>query len=188
MAINPDVAQLLVNLAEIAARNSAAAISTRVKAARLSKQQDEALNELESIVNSLVTDREQLIGIAQGLREALIAQTISEDEIRYIVEKLVPTIEALVANEDAAPDATKYIDPLKSLLSVEMLTVLQLVGFNYKAAIGEPLTELVRHLILGQLPDDTANAVALLEARRQVAVLELAQDEAAVERLHGLMG
>jgi hypothetical protein len=36
---------------------------------------------------------------------------------------------------------------IKPLLSVETLTVLQLLGFNFKQAIGEPLTELVAGLI-----------------------------------------
>jgi hypothetical protein len=40
----------------------------------------------------------------------------------------------------------------QEVVSVEMLTVLQLVGFNFKAAIGEPLTQVVEGLILQLAP------------------------------------
>jgi hypothetical protein len=44
------------------------------------------------------------------------------------------------------------VEAIKKLVSVEMLTVLQLVGFNFKAAIGEPLTQVVEGLILQLAP------------------------------------
>jgi hypothetical protein len=35
-----------------------------------------------------------------------------------------------------------------------MVTVLQLVGFNFRKAIGEPLTELIARLILAKAQED----------------------------------
>lgn len=55
----------------------------------------------------------------------------------------MPLIEGLL------PDNKGQVEILKSLLSKETLRILQLVGFNYRAAIGEPLTELVRNKISG---------------------------------------
>ena len=39
------------------------------------------------------------------------------------------------------------LEQIKSLLSVETLTIMQLLGFNYKRAIGEPLTLLLQKTI-----------------------------------------
>ena len=176
MSIAPDLSQLLVSLADLALKNTAGAINTRIKAIRAGKQQAEVINEL-------VDDRNQLIGIARGLEEALVAQRITDEEIRYITERLIPTFEQLVetTGDTSAPE---FIEPLKAVLSTETLTILQLVGFNFKAAIGEPLTQLVQHLILSKVPDaDTSGALALLSARREVAYLEVVQDADAFDRL-----
>jgi len=181
MAMDPTVAQLLANLAEMTVRNSASAITTKVQAIRQGRKQEEALNELEEMINELVADRERLVGIAQGLEAALGAQRISPDDIDFIVKKVIPTVEKLIDGEQAA-EAAKFIEPLKALLSVDTLTVLQLIGFNYKAAIGEPLTELVRHMIAGRVTAGMTEA-EILEARRQVLLLEIIKDPDAHKRL-----
>lgn len=43
----------------------------------------------------LVDDRVELMSIAHVLREQLVAQTITDDEIAYITEKLIPTAETV---------------------------------------------------------------------------------------------
>lgn len=40
-------------------------------------------------------------------------------------------------------------EQLKELISVDTLKTMQLLGFNYKAAIGEPLTKLCADAISG---------------------------------------
>jgi hypothetical protein len=69
-----------------------------------------------------------------------------------------------------------------------MLTVLQLVGFNFKAAIGEPLTLAVQRLILAAvpIPDEASAATAQLQLRREVAMLEVIKDPDAAQRLSAL--
>lgn len=49
---------------------------------------------------------------------------------------------------------TNAIDILSPLVSKETLTIFQLLGFNFKRAIGEPLTELIQQMILTNLPPD----------------------------------
>lgn len=60
----------------------------------------------------------------------------------------MPVLQRLIkeSGDDAA--AQKTMDLLKPVLSVETLTVLQLLGFNFKRAIGEPLTELLNQKIM----------------------------------------
>lgn len=40
-------------------------------------------------------------------------------------------------------------EQIKELISVDTLKSMQLLGFNYKAAIGEPLTQLCANAITG---------------------------------------
>ncbi|ALX05212.1 hypothetical protein [Aeromicrobium erythreum] len=148
--IDPTITEALVRLAEVAARNTAGAVQTRVQTARAAKQNENTINELAEIINQLVDDRMELMSIANVLREQLVAQTITTEEISYITEKLIPTAETLMSmsgeNDKAALEA------LKMLVSVETLTVLQLVGFNFKAAVGEPLTEVVSEFVSSLAP------------------------------------
>jgi hypothetical protein len=99
---------------------------------------------------------------ATTLREQLVAQRITTEEITYITDKLIPTVEHLAGLAD--DDNAEAIEAIKKLVSVEMLTVLQLVGFNFKAAIGEPLTQLVEGLILPCAEPITLAAEAPSEA------------------------
>lgn len=45
------------------------------------------------------------------------------------------------------PDKLNSFEQLKELISVDTLKTMQLLGFNYKAAIGEPLTRLCSEAI-----------------------------------------
>ena len=82
----------------------------------------------------------------------------------------------------------KAIDSLAPLLSVEMITVLQLVGFNFKKAIGEPLTLLLQKLITSQAPIDKQSNLehTKLALTCSTEILKVAQDKDASERLEQL--
>jgi hypothetical protein len=149
--LDPAITDVLTRLGEVTARNTASAIRTRIDAAKATKQHDATVNELNDIINELLDDRAQLVGIATDLKEQLVAQRITDEDIEYITDKLIPTVEQLAEGTDGVDGDT--IATIKTLVSVEMLTVLQLVGFNYKAAIGEPLTEVVQGLILQLAPN-----------------------------------
>ena len=61
-------------------------------------------------------------------------------------------MEASGQSSEELNNAVKILSPL---VSKETLTILQLLGFNFKKAIGEPLTSLIREMILTKLPLDT---------------------------------
>src|SRR4051794_10857625 len=94
----PVITGLLAKLAELAARNTASAIGTRVATARAKSQHEETINELSDIINQLVEDRSQLLGIATALREELVAQQITESDLAYITEKLIPAVDGLMTS------------------------------------------------------------------------------------------
>jgi hypothetical protein len=79
----------------------------------------------------------------------------------------------------------RSLDVLAPFLSVETLTILQLVGFNFKRALGEPLTMLLQKFITSKVPADPQT---LQEFNRSVMTLttdlaKVAQDPDATGRL-----
>jgi hypothetical protein len=72
--------------------------------------------------------RTSLIAIAQAYEQELVAQRIAEKDITYITTKLLPVVENL-AGFAGDSDATQAIDAIKGLVTVETLTIMQLVEF-----------------------------------------------------------
>lgn len=195
MDLDPQVVELGVRLAESAARNTATSIATRVTTARTAKHDREALVALEEIITDLSQDRNELLQIAQAYKEQLVAQMISDEDVEYITSQLVPKLKEFVAMTSAAQAdgdaaAQAMIDVLTPLLSVETLTILQLLGFNFKRAIGEPLTNLVAAAINAKANADAATTLEVqrLGIERELAYVSLAKDEAAYARLRSLYG
>jgi hypothetical protein len=80
------------------------------------------------------------------------------------------------------------VDLLTPLLSAETVTILQLLGFNFRRAIGEPLTELVASLISTRTPADSDRLLELqaLQSQRDIKYIELASDPESFARLKNL--
>lgn len=178
------LSKLLADLAAVAAKNSAAAIAIQVSAIRARKQNEQTISELTEIINNLVSDREELIGISMGLKERLVSQQITESEIKHVVETTLPIILHL-SKKAGNQEVTDNIDLLKPLLSVDVLTVFQTLGFNYRTAIGEPLTQLLRSFILSRVEERTHHQQKELELehiRVQAELLRIVQDPNAYER------
>jgi hypothetical protein len=186
---------LTLQLANAATRNTVVSIVDRITVAKKSKKEHETIAELEEIVTSLLSDKNELFLIAQAYEQELIAQRISESDIKYISDKFVPLLrkftESAVASEGQdATEAQRIIDLIQPLLSVEMVTVLQLIGFNIRKAIGEPLTDLVGRLILSKAQIDPSQLFEIqrLTAARDSTFLEIARDPEAYNRLVNMQG
>ncbi len=191
--MDPELQTLGMQLADALARNTASSISTRIRATKSRKRDQETIGELEGIVNDLVADKNELARIAQSYEQQLVAQSISSDDVEYITTSIVPVLRRLIemgSPEDDSSSVDKVMDVLEPVISVETVTVLQLLGFNFKQAIGEPLTELLRNSIASQTRGDLGRAADLqvLTLQRDVLSLQIAQDEAAFQRLSKLSG
>ncbi len=158
MTVPDDVNSLALDLASLATKNLAASVATRVKAIRAGKKQEEQINELVELINELIDDRNQLVNIAQAYEQTFISQQISQEDINYIITTLVPLAEDIIqiSDPEGSQEALRIV---KAVASVHTLTVLQLVGFNFKQAIGEPLTDVIEGLIRSKIPNTTNNAV-----------------------------
>ena len=185
MNIDPQVADLGLRLAETGIRNTTIAIADRIRTAKAKRNAQETINELVEIINSLIADKLDLVQIAEGYKQELVAQQISQEDIEYITDSFIPVLKELIKqtssgeNAAAAANLDKTIDSLTPLLSVEMLTVLQLVGFNFKKAIGEPLTLLLQKFITSKVPADPQSNLEYnkLVMTFNVELVKVAQDK-----------
>lgn len=146
--MDPELTALGLQLANTAVRNSASTVAERISAARTRKRDQETIAELEDIVNELVADKAELIRIAQAYEEEFVTQRLSAENVQYIINSIVPVLERVMAEAGDEAAVQKMMELLQPILSVETLTVLQLVGFNFKRAIGEPLTEVLHQKIM----------------------------------------
>lgn len=140
--MDPVLQQAGVDLAALAAKNTASSIFDRVRAARARREKDETISELEAIVNDLIADKLELQRVTEVYREALAAQTISDEDLAFIAENLVPILDSL-----GVPD----VDRFQALLSSEFLRIAQALGFSFKQALGQPLTEVAAAQIATRL-------------------------------------
>ena len=164
---DPIFMQMAANLAEVATRNGASIISDKIRLAKTKKESKETISELEEIIYNLLEDKAEI---------KRIAQKITEDDSKYITDNLLPIF------KDFIPDQVQ-LEQLEKILSVETLTILQLIGFNYKQAIGDPLTLLIQKTIESKIPTDSK-----INAEYVLAMANLALDENATNRYFKLTG
>lgn len=190
--MDPELQTLAVQLADAAIRNSAREVIDRISALRTKKQDKETIAELEQIINDLISDKAEITRIAQAYQDELVAQRISDEDVEFITTNIVPVLKALIesgATSNAQSAATeKMLELLTPLLSVETITILQLLGFNFRKAIGQPLTDLIANAIRSRTQPDDAAALQRLDLEREIAVLQIAKDPDAYARLGGLTG
>ncbi|HDR1013645.1 hypothetical protein SAMN05421675_0818 [Pasteurella multocida] len=167
--------ELGIKLSEALAKNTASAIFTKVKAIKAKKDDKETINELEEIIQELISDKNELLQISQAYQQELTAQKITDTEIEYITQKLIPKLQELSIATGHNIDAVRIFSPI---ISKETLTILQLLGFNFRKAIGEPLTILLEKMILSKLPIDPT-----VQAEFQLELLKVAKDPAARKTL-----
>ena len=175
--MNPELSLVTAQLAEVIARNAASGVASRVGAIRARKLDQEAMNELIELVNDLIADKNELIGIATAYEQELVAQRISDKDIAYITTTLLPVVEEVAGLAGEGEQTREALDAVKSLVTPEMLTIMQLVGFNFRRAIGEPLTTLVERSILARVPAPEESAdLQALHLRQQAAYFEALTD------------
>lgn len=187
-----DLMSLSLALADFVAKNRIPAIFDKMKATKESGDKDKIISNLETIINDLIQEKNQVIQIAQAYDEQLITQKISEDDITYITTTIIPLLEELMENSDNenAQNISKSLDMIKPLLSKEMFNILQLLGFNFKQAIGEPLTVLIRGMISSKTPTSSEQTIELQiqSEKRQTEYFKIIQDEEASKRLLEFIG
>lgn len=143
-----------ISLTELAIKGTATAITNRIRAVKDEKNAEKLRGTYDEIVNELLSERDEAIRIAQAYKSELERIVISDDDIEHLhntvsrILEIVKTFQ-LAAAATKGPEEiekvntqVKSYEQIKELISVDTLKTMQLLGFNYKAAIGEPLTQI----------------------------------------------
>ena len=130
-----------LSLSEVIAKNSISLVGNRMALAREKKDLESQSLAYTEIINDLLKDKNDLSLIAREYKEAYEQITISDEDIEYLHRTLSKGIEVLNSMGATDPETNKSMDDLIQLLNKDTLKTMQLIGFNYKEAIGKPLTD-----------------------------------------------
>jgi len=144
------LAETGINLTALAVKGTVSAVATKIKALKAEKDLEVVKNKYDELINELLSEREEAIRIAQLYKSEVDRLEISDEDIVHLNKTISQVISVLTK---MAPGVNvEAISPLQSLITVDTLKAMQLLGFNFKAAIGEPLTNLCAQVILSKSP------------------------------------
>ena len=126
-------------------------VSSKIQSLKEERNADKLRNTYDEIVNELLSEREQAIRIAQTYKEEYEKVHIDDKDIEYLhntLERVISLLSSFISVEDGKEDSMKQ---LVALLNKDTLKTMQLLGFNYKEAIEEPLTEVCLNAIRNKL-------------------------------------
>ncbi|MBB2482276.1 hypothetical protein H5P36_19045 [Bacillus sp. APMAM] len=187
MDISSELIDISTKFATLIGENTVPTVIDKITAAKAMKNKDQTINQLEEIIMVLINEKNELIKMVQAYEQELIVRKISDDDITYITEKMVPLLEELVlksSNDEEKEKMKESIEMLKPIVSKETFNILQLLGFNFKQAIGEPLTNLLRAIIASKIPPTEKEAIELnkLMVQREIEYWKAVQNKDAFEK------
>lgn len=136
-------------LSSLVIKGTASAVNAKIETIKTEKNIDKVRNKYDEIINELISDNQEAIRLALLYKSELEKIEISDQDIEHLHNTVTRVLDILKVMSPKTPVDT--FEPLKELIDVDTLKAMQLLGFNYKAAIGEPLTELCASVILSKV-------------------------------------
>lgn len=134
-----------VALTELAVKGTASVVNKKIRAVKDVKDSDRLRATYDSLINEVLQEREEAVRIAQAYKAELDRIYISDEDIEHLhctISRLLDLIKQFSPNTPV-----DSFEVFKDLINADTLKTMQLLGFNYKAAIGEPLTDLCANAI-----------------------------------------
>lgn len=147
--------ELAKSLSLLSTKGTVTATEAKIKAIQVEKDIEKIRNQYDEIINELIAERAEVIRIAQVYKNEMERFVISDSDIEHLhntVELVLDIIKEMSPDTDVA-----MYQQLKELICVDVLKAIQLLGFNYKEAIGEPLTQLCANAILNKTKNVSSN-------------------------------
>lgn len=144
MEIKPLV-EMGTALTELAVKGTASAVIKKIRAVKDVRDAEKLRVTYDALINEVLSEREEAVRIAQAYKYELDRIEISDEDITHLHNTISKVLDILKAMSPDMP--IESLESLKNLISVDTLKTMQLLGFNYKAAIGEPLTQLCANTI-----------------------------------------
>jgi hypothetical protein len=138
--------ELGVSLTGLAVKETASTVQKKISSAKAKRDDKKVIETYDEIVNELIEERAEAIRIAQSYKYELDKYEISDKDIEHLNNTISTVLDIL---KEMSPEMDiEVFKKIKELITVDTLKSMQLLGFNYKKAIGEPLTELCSNKIL----------------------------------------
>lgn len=157
--MEPHITEALVKagieLGTLTFKGTTTLVNSKIQSLKEERNADKLRNTYDEIVNELLSEREQAIRIAQAYKEEYEKVNIDDKDIEYLhntLERVISLLSSFIRVEDNKENSMKQ---LVALLNKDTLKTMQLLGFNYKEAIGEPLTEVCSNAIREKLGGKT---------------------------------
>lgn len=172
------------SLTELAVKGTVTAVSNKIKAIKEEKNIEKIRNTYDAIINELLNEREEAVRIAQAYKSELEKVVISDEDIQHLhntVSRILEIIKGIqIASAEqqggdvnAVRTQVESYEQIKELISVDTLKTMQLIGFNYKSAIGEPLTLMLKNFILSKVTEpDSLKAFEKIVTPEMVEILK----------------
>ena len=147
--------ELAKSLSLLSTKGTVTDTEAKIKAIQVEKDIEKIRNQYDEIINELIAERAEAIRIAQVYKNEMERYVISDSDIEHLhntVELVLDIIKEMSPDTDVA-----MYQQLKELICVDVLKAIQLLGFNYKEAIGEPLTQLCANAILNKTKNVSSN-------------------------------
>lgn len=132
------IATTSAELAVLAAKGTVSAMSNKLKRIREKSDREVMANEYEEVISELIQERNEAISIAQSYQDEVKRYQISDEDIEHL-QAAVQSVLDLAGEMSPETDLSSF-NQVKALISVDTLKAMQLLGFDYRAGIGEPLT------------------------------------------------
>ena len=193
-----ELVALGANLAQMAVKGTATAVSAKIRAIKDEKNAQKIRNTYDEIVNELLSEREEAVRIAQAYKSELEKVVISDEDIQHLhntvanILKIMTDIQIAGAERageaavEAVKEQTKVYEQFMELISVDTLKTMQLIGFNYKTAIGEPLTLMLKNFLLSKVEEP--DSVSMFEKVLTPELVEILKDDTAYENFREILG
>ena len=187
-----------VALTELAVKGTATAVSSKIKTIKEEKNVEKIRSTYDEIINELLNEREEAVRIAQAYKSELEKVVISDEDIQHLHNTVSRILEIIketqlasakpLGNEaiEAVKKQAESYEQIKALISVDTLKTMQLLGFNYKSAIGEPLTLMLKHFILSKVAEP--DSLIALKKILTPEMVEILKDETAYENFKQITG
>ena len=137
------IVELGAQLGILAAKNTASTIYNKISVLKHRREDGKTITEYEEIINDLITEKQELIRIANAYKQQYENINISDEDMEYLHNTLK------IVLESTSPDGKidHNLSVALAFLNKDTLKTMQLIGFNYKEGIGRPLTELCEEWI-----------------------------------------
>ena len=90
MMNDPNIMKASTELAKLLAKNTTQMVNDRIRISKQATDDKKTINTLDEIITDLIAEKNKLTQIAQTFDEQMVAQKVSDVEINYITDNLLP--------------------------------------------------------------------------------------------------